>query len=91
MFADFDRQYFQRTRLTEDDYLNGLVAKVRQNALIAFSEMPNGSNRTAFHCAESKRQAAYQEFEAKAVSEFETAENKIKNKAYVARRLGLKL
>jgi hypothetical protein len=91
VFADFDRQYFQRAGLTEEDYLNGLIAQVRKNAFIAFTEMPNGSNRTAFHFPENKRQAAYKKFEAEAVSEFAIAENRVKNKAYIARRLGLKL
>jgi hypothetical protein len=89
VFREFDELYFQRTGISEAEYLNQLVDEVRQQASLAFTEMPNGANDTMFHYPEAKQAEAYKVFEARFIARCANEENRLRFKAYVARRFGL--
>ena len=89
VFGEFDRMYFERVGISEAQYVSGLVDEIRQQASLAFTEMPNGGNETAFHYPEEQRQQAYKAYEARDVARCAKEENMLRFKAYVARRMDL--
>ncbi len=91
VFRELDNLYFQRTGISEEEYLNRLIAEARQQASLAFTEMPNGSNETMFHFPEEERRDAYKAFEARFLARCAREENKLRFKAYIARRYGLRV
>ena len=91
LFREFDKLYFQRTGISEEEYLSRLIAEARQQASLAFTEMPNGSNETMFHYPEEERRNAYKAFEARFLARCAREENRLRFKAYVARRYGLRV
>lgn len=91
VFRQFDLQYFERTRQTEDAYITALLSEVKREAALRFTGAPNGANTTMFHYPEEQRRAAYQAFEADFVRKCAEEENRLAFKAYVARRLGLQV
>ena len=91
VFRDFDKVYFERTGVSEEGYMNRLVLEVRQRASLAFTEMPNGSNETMFHYPVEERGEAYKAFESRFLARCAREENKLRFKAFVARRYGLRV
>ena len=91
IFCEFDRLYFQRTGMSENEYLDGLIEEACREASLRFTEMPSGSNETSFHYPEGYRQQAYRTFEARFLDQCAKEENRLRFKAYVARRYGLRV
>jgi hypothetical protein len=91
VFREFDKLYFQRTGISETEYLCHLVNEVRQQASLAFTEMPNGANETMFHYSEAQRPEAYKAFEARLIARCAKEECRLRFKAYIARRYGLRV
>ena len=91
VFQEFDQQFFQRTGLTEEEYMDSLINEARRIASLRFTEMPNGANETMFSYPEEQRQQAYKAFEEKFLAQCAKEENRLRFKAYVARRLGLRV
>lgn len=91
VFRQFDRQYFERTGQSEESYLAALLVEVKREAALRFTDAPNGASTTMFHYPENSARAAYQAFEADFVRKCAEEENRLKFKAYVARRLGLRV
>lgn len=91
VFREFDKLYFQRVGISEAEYLSQLVDEVRQQASLEFTEMPNGANDTMFHYPEAQQQDAYRAFEARAIARCAKEENRLRFKAYIARRYGLRV
>jgi len=91
VFRKFDQQYFERTDQTEESYLSTLLSEVKQEAALRFTGAPNGANTTMFCCPEEQQATAYKTFEAEFVRRCADEENRLKFKAYVARRFGLRV
>lgn len=91
IFAWFDKKYFQLTGLAVKEYLNALIDEVRQEASLRFTDMPNGDNITMFHYPEEQRNEAYKIYEADYLKRCSVEENRLRFKAYVARRYGLRV
>ena len=91
IFRQFDQQYFERTGLDEESYLTALLSEVKHEAALRFTGAPNGANTTMFHYPEEQRQAAYKAFEADLIRKCAEEENRLKFKAFVARRLGFRV
>jgi hypothetical protein len=90
-FSHFDKRYFELTGMTEQEYLNALIDEVRREASLRFTDMPNGENITMFQYPEEQRAEAYKIFEADFLKRCTTEEDRLKFKAYVARRYGMRV
>lgn len=71
--------------------MDSLINEARRMESMRFTAMPNGANETMFHYPEDQRQHAYEAFEEKFLSQCANEENRLRFKAYVARRLGLRV
>lgn len=91
VFQEFDKHFFERTGLTEEKYKDSLIDEVCQIASLRFTEVPNGANETMFNYPEEHRQQAYKAYEQKFLAQCVREENKLRFKAYIARRLGLQV
>ena len=91
VFSDFDKQYFRLTGISEEKYVAELKEEARDEAAIQFTEMPNGANITVFQFPEEQRAEAFKVYEAEFLRECGTEEGQLRFKAYVARRLGLRI
>lgn len=91
VFASFDKRYFQLTGQSERQYLNALIDEVRQEASLQFSDIPNGSNDSMFNYSEEQRVEAYKAYEADYLKGCALEEDRLKFKAYVARRNGFRV
>lgn len=91
VFAGFDKKYFKLTGLAENEYLDALIDEVRREASLRFTDMPNGGNVTMFHYPEEQRAEAYKTYEADYLRRCSIEEKRLKFKAYVARRYGLRV
>jgi hypothetical protein len=91
VFRQFDNQYFERTGQTEESYLSALLSEVKHEATLRFTDGPSDFNATMFQYPEEQRAAAYREFETAFVRKCTEEEDRLKFKAYVARRLGLRV
>lgn len=89
VFHEYDQQFFERTKLTEEEYINSLINEAKRIASMRFTEMPNGANETMFNYPEEQRQQAYRAYEEKFLAHCAKEEKRLRFKAYVARRLGL--
>ena len=58
---------------------------------LAYAEMQNGANDTMFHYSGEQRQQTYQAFEVGLVERCAEEECRLRFKAYVSRRYGLKV
>lgn len=91
IFSQFDKRYFKLTGQTEDEYLDALIDEVRREAFLRFTEMPNGANVTMFNYPEDQQAEAYKAYEADFLRRYAVEEKRLKFKAYVARRYGLRV
>ena len=91
VFHEYDQQFFERTQLTEKDYMNSLINEAKRIASTRFTEMPNGANETMFSYPEEQRQQAYKAYEEKFLVHCAKEEKRLRFKAYVARRLGFRV
>ncbi len=91
VFHEYDLQFFERTKLKEEEYMNSLINEARRIASMKFTEMPNGASETMFNYPEEQRQQAYITYEEKFLAHCAKEEKRLRFKAYVARRLGLKV
>ena len=91
VFYEYDQQFFERTNLTEEEYMNSLINEAKRIASLGFTEMPNGANETMFSYPNEQRQQAYIVYEEKFLTHCAKEEKRLQFKAYVARRLGLRV
>ena len=91
VFDEYDQQFFERTKLTEEEYMNSLINEAKRIASMRFTEMPNGANDTMFNYPEEQRQQAYRAYQIKFLAHCANEEKRLRFKAYVARRLGLRV
>lgn len=99
-FDQYDRTYFSRTGISEDDYVAWMVVELRREALQRFQELPwqsgspdpdspaAGPEDPAMAAANAAK--AYARFEAECLRRHALEAARIPVRAYVARRLGLK-
>jgi hypothetical protein len=91
VFAQFDQEYFQRAKVSEEDLVAALVEDTRREAAIHFTEAPDGSNITVSRFPKEQQAAAYKAFEADFLKQQASEEQRLQFKAYVARAFGLRI
>lgn len=91
IFSRFDKRYFKLTGKTEEEYLDALIDEVRREASLRFTDMPNGANVTMFDYPEEQQAEAYKAYEEDFLRHCAMEEERLKFKAYVARRYGLRV
>ena len=55
VFHEYDQQFFERTNLTEEKYMNSLINEAKRIASMRFTEIPNGANETMFNYPEEQK------------------------------------
>lgn len=93
VFHRFDEKYFRLTGMSEEQYLDSLVADVRRDACLRFTSMPTAQGITMLDSPHDREAqvVAYQAYESGFVRDCALAEERLQFKAYVARRFGLRV
>jgi len=88
VFRQYDRLYFQRSGISEIEYLRWLEQEVGRQALLRFARMPDGEGVTAFQFPDDQQPKAFRAFAAEYLRKWLAEEDRLRFKAYVARRFG---
>jgi len=90
---EFDRVYFERSGVTEQQYIKYLEDEAVRLASLRFTDFPVGEPDfvpNAFRISEAEAKAHFAEIESRVIKEFRMNERRLPFKAYVARRIGFR-
>lgn len=88
-FLNADKKYFTRAGVTADQYRKHVENEIKLDCSLRFTEIPISGQETIFSQSENARKGVYKEFEKAALEQSRLEDLAYKNRAYVARYLGL--